>query len=54
MPRAGQRQKTRKPAPIKPPGVQTPQDESLAHNRLTRYMEDHFEWMRVTGYSATR
>jgi integrase/recombinase XerD len=36
--------KTRKPAA-------RPAD-ALAHNRLIRYMEDHFEWMLVTGYSA--
>jgi len=52
MPRAGQRLKTRKPAAIKPKApVSTPVD-ALAHNRLVRYMEAHFEWMLVTGYST--
>jgi integrase/recombinase XerD len=41
---AGRYPKTRKPA-ARPP-------DALAHNRLIRYMEDHFEWMLVTGYSA--
>lgn len=52
MPRAGQRIKTRKPTKVKPSGRPSKPDDSLAHNRLTRYMEDHFEWMLVTGYSA--
>lgn len=54
MPRKGQRIKHRKPAAIKPKGqaAGNPADHPLAHNRLTRYMEEHFEWMRVTGYSA--
>jgi integrase/recombinase XerD len=53
MPRAGQRIKTRKPAPVKP-SVRTRRaiDDALAHNLLTRYMDEHFEWMLVTGYSA--
>lgn len=53
MPRLGQRIKHRKPPHIKPKG-QPPGNapDPLAHNRLTRYMEDHFEWMLVTGYSA--
>lgn len=25
--------------------------EALAHNRLVRYMEEHFEWLLVRGYS---
>jgi len=37
MPRKGQRQKL------------TP--DELAHNALVRYMEEHFEWMLVRGYS---
>ncbi len=55
MPRAGQRIKTRKPAAVKPPGGRRPKtaDALLGHNRLMRYMEDHFEWMLVTGYSAS-
>ena len=53
MPRAGQRIKTRKPTARKPPGrPRKVIDDALAHNRLTRYMDEHFEWMLVTGYSA--
>lgn len=54
MPRPGQRIKHRKPPRRKPPGraPRAAADDPLAHNRLTRYMEDHFEWMLVTGYSA--
>ena len=52
MPRAGQRIKTRKPAAVKPVVRQHKPADALAHNRLVRYMEDHFEWMLVTGYSA--
>ena len=54
MPRAGQRIKTRKPAAVKPPGARRPKsaDALLGHNRLMRYMEEHFEWMLITGYSA--
>jgi integrase/recombinase XerD len=53
MPRKGQRIKHRKPPKIKPKG-QGPlnKPDPLAHNRLVRYMEEHFEWMLVTGYSA--
>jgi integrase/recombinase XerD len=53
MPRKGQRLKHRKPAAIKPPGSKprAAEDDPLGHNRLLRYMEDHFEWMLVTGYS---
>jgi integrase/recombinase XerD len=53
MPRAGQRLKTRKPAALKPPGpARAKLADALAHNRLVRYMDEHFEWMLVTGYSA--
>jgi len=54
MPRKGQRIKHRKATAIKPPGCKPrlPEDDPLGHNRLLRYMEDHFEWMLVTGYSA--
>jgi integrase/recombinase XerD len=53
MPRAGQRIKTRKPAAHKPPGrARAKPDDAIAHNRLTRYMDEHFEWMLVAGYSA--
>jgi integrase/recombinase XerD len=51
MPRAGQRLKTRKPAAVKPAGPTHRATDALARNRLTRYMDDHFEWMKVTGYS---
>lgn len=53
MPRKGQKLKHRKAARTKPPGVppRSRADDPLAHNRLTRYMEEHFEWMLVTGYS---
>ncbi len=53
MPRAGQRIKTRKPSAVKPTGGKRKESDDLAHNRLTRYMEEHFEWMLVTGYSAS-
>ena len=52
MPRAGQRIKTRKPSAVKPAGGKRKTTDELGHNRLIRYMEDHFEWMLVTGYSA--
>jgi integrase/recombinase XerD len=53
MPRAGQRQKTRKPTKVKPAGPPgKPGQDTLAHNRLIRYMEEHLEWMLVAGYSA--
>jgi integrase/recombinase XerD len=52
MPRAGQRLKTRKPTAVKPQAPVSAQADALAHNRLIRYMEEHFEWMLVTGYSA--
>lgn len=51
MPRAGQRIKHRKPSAVKPPGPARHADDALAHNRLTRYMDEHFEWMKVSGYS---
>ncbi len=54
MPRKGQRIKHRKPEAIKPsgpPGHARPAQDAIAHNRLVRYMEEHFEWMLVTGYS---
>lgn len=54
MPRLGQRIKHRKPPHTKPKGqaAHNPADHPLANNRLSRYMEEHFEWMLVTGYSA--
>jgi len=51
MPRAGQRLKTRKAAATKPHGPTHRPDDVLARNRLTRYMDEHFEWMKFTGYS---
>lgn len=54
MPRKGQRLKHRKAAAIKPKGLppRARAHDPLAHTRLLRYMEEHFEWMLVTGYSA--
>lgn len=53
MPRKGQHLKHRKIEATKPPGPPRHEThDALAHNRLVRYMEDHFEWMLVTGYSA--
>lgn len=53
MPLKGQRIKTRKPTAVKPSGApRRSGDDALAHNRLVRYMEAHFEWMLVAGYSA--
>ena len=53
MPRKGQKLKTRKAPAIKPTGFKprSPEDDPLRHNRLLRYMEEHFEWMLITGYS---
>lgn len=56
MARAGPRIRRitpRKLPGVKPPGPVTPaRIDALAHNRLLRYMEEYFEWMLVTGYSA--
>ena len=54
MPRLGQKLKTRKAAATKPKGMspRAAEDDPLRHNRLLRYMEDHFEWMLITGYST--
>jgi len=54
MPRAGQRIKRRKPSALKPPGgkPRAAEDDPLRHNRLVRYMEEHLEWLLVSGYSA--
>lgn len=51
MPRKGQRLKHRKIPKQKPPGPRYVRADPLARLRLTRYMDEHFEWMRVTGYS---
>lgn len=53
MPRKGQKLKVRKPAAVKPAGRPTPATDPLRHFPLLRYMEAHFEWMGVTGYSPT-
>ncbi len=52
MPRKGQLLKTRQRAATKPPGPAHHQADPLAGRLLVRYMEEHFEWMQVSGYSA--
>ena len=52
MPRKGQLLKTRKRAAVKPAGPAHNQIDPLAGKLLVRYMEEHFVWMTVTGYSA--
>lgn len=54
MPRLGQRIKHRKPSIRKPPGgaVRAAADDPLAASRLLRYLDAHFEWLQVAGYSA--
>ena len=54
MPRKGQRLKTRNRAAVKPAGFRRdPQAcDALAHLPMLAYMNMHFEWMLVTGYSA--
>ncbi len=51
MPRKGQRLKHRKTAWPKAPGGGKPRDASLDHHPMTAYVNAHFEWMRVAGYS---
>jgi integrase/recombinase XerD len=51
MPRKGQRLKSRKTAWPKPAGPSHQRIDPLAHLPLTAYMNAHFDWMRVTGYS---
>jgi integrase/recombinase XerD len=51
MPRLGQRLKTRKIAASKPRGPQQRATDGLAGNRLVRYMDEHFEHLKITGYS---
>jgi integrase/recombinase XerD len=53
MPRKGQRLKIRKAPAVKPPGGKgrAAADDPLRHLPLLAYMEAHFEWMLVTGYS---
>lgn len=52
MPRKGQVLKHRLPPAAKPAGPSHDRADPLAHNALVRYMEEHFEWMTVSGYSA--
>ena len=52
MPRKGQLYKGRKPPAIKPASPLHSTIDLLAGKLLVRYMEEHFEWMTVTGYSA--
>src|SRR5438105_12573178 len=52
MPRKGQRIKHRKPAAVKPPCPQIARKlDPIDVLPLTRHMDLHFEWMRVTGYA---
>jgi integrase/recombinase XerD len=43
--------KHRKPAAVKPAVPTHRPADALAHNHLTRYMDEHFEWMKISGYS---
>lgn len=52
MPRKGQRLKTHQPAAIKPAGGKKRLSDPLAHLPLIAYMEAHFEWMQIKGYST--
>jgi len=52
MPRKGQRLKTIRAQAVKPKGGAKRLHDPLGHNPLIAYMEAHFEWMLVTGYSA--
>jgi len=51
MPRKGQRLKHRKVAWPKPPGPSHQRVDPLRSLPLTAYMEAHFDWMLVSGYS---
>jgi integrase/recombinase XerD len=51
MPRKGQRLKSRKTAWPKPAGPAQRRTDPLQHLALTAYMNAHFDWMRVSGYS---
>ncbi len=51
MPRKGQRLKHRQTAWPKPQGGGKPRDTTLDAHPLTHYMNAHFEWILVTGYS---
>jgi integrase/recombinase XerD len=50
--RKGQLYKGRRPSAIKPASPLHSTIDLLAGKLLVRYMEEHFEWMTVTGYSA--
>jgi integrase/recombinase XerD len=50
--RKGQLLKVRKRAAVKSPGPAHNQIDPLAGKLLVRYMQEHFEWMTVTGYST--
>ena len=52
MPSKGRLYKGRKPSAIKPASPLHSTIDLLAGKLLVRYMEEHFEWMTVTGYSA--
>ena len=52
MPRKGQKLKVRRPGAVKPAGPLKRTVDPLGHLVLVRYMEAHFEWMCVTGYSV--
>jgi integrase/recombinase XerD len=53
MPRKGQKQKTRKRNPVKPPGTFLKREhDPLAQQPLLAYMNLHFEARLVKGYSA--
>ncbi|CAK0764866.1 Tyrosine recombinase XerC 2 [Gammaproteobacteria bacterium] len=52
MPRKGQKLKTRRPAPIKPPGGPKRAVDPLGHLPLIAYMQAHFEAILVAGYST--
>ena len=52
MPRKGQRLKTRKPGPYKPPGRPSRAVDPLAENPLLRYVNAHLDWMLIHNYSA--
>lgn len=51
MPRKGQRLKHRKTAWPKPAGPSHQRIDPLEHLVLNAYVNAHFDWMRVTGYS---
>src|ERR1700677_3030479 len=51
MPRKGQRLKSRKVAWPKPQLPKRERADPLEHLPLTRVMQEHFEWMLVSGYS---